>query len=140
MELSGQPASRQQGLYLLKAGQIDEAIDLFTQLEKADPDDPQIHTYLGAAYCRKGDKLHAVWEFEESLRLEESAANYYNLGAMYESLHRIDEAVREYLTAVELDPSHARAVQAVERLKNQYQSEHQSRDEETVGPNGDETQ
>ncbi len=125
MEVSAQPASKQQGLQLLKAGQVDEAIALLTTLEQADPDEPQIHTYLGAAYSRKNDRLHALWEFEEALRLEESATNYYNLAAMYESLHRIDEAVREYLMAVQVDPTHVRAAQAVERLKNQYKADHQ---------------
>jgi Flp pilus assembly protein TadD len=134
MEASQQAASKEHGLQLLKAGQVDEAIHVLKQLEEADPDDPQVHTYLGAAFSRKSDRLHAVWEFEEALRLEESAANYYNLGAMYESLHRMDEAVREYLTATQLDPSHARAAQAVARLHDQFQAEHQPPPEEPAQP------
>ena len=134
MEVSAQAASKERGLQLLKSGQLDEAIDLLSKLVEADPDDPRVHTYLGAAYSRKGDRLHAVHEFEEALRLEESAASYYNLGAMYESLHRIDEAVREYLTATQIDPNHARAAQAVARLHSQYEAAHRPPPEEPVQP------
>jgi len=62
--------------------------------------------------------------FEESLRLNETARAYYNLALVYESVHRIDEAVREYKMAVELDPNYAPAAEALNRLQNEFAASH----------------
>lgn len=124
---------RDEGLRLLKAGQVDEAIEVLKRAAQADPEDPQVHCYLGAAYDRKHDKLHAIAEFEECLRLEESPKAYYNLGQIYESVHRVDEAVRQYRMAVELDPNYAPAAAALEKLHARFEAEH-ARDHQQPGP------
>ncbi|MGB9620159.1 MAG: tetratricopeptide repeat protein, partial [Armatimonadota bacterium] len=93
---------KQEGLRLLKAGKISEAIAELEQALALDPEDAQLHSYLGAAYNAVPDKLHAIHHFEECLRIEETPKAYYNLGLVYESVHRIDEAVRQYRMALEL--------------------------------------
>lgn len=115
MEMSGN-ISREEGLRLLKAGQIDEALAVFQQLVVANPIDPQIQTYLGVAYNSKNDKLHAIAAFERAANLQETPQAYYNLGQVYEQSHRVDEAIRQYRMAIEIDAGYAPAQQALDRL------------------------
>jgi len=115
-------------LELMKSGNMDEAISVLTTLIDADPDDAEIHTYLGMAYHKKGDRLHSIHHFEEALRNDESARSYYNLGMVYEYAHRIDEAVREYQVALSLDPGYKKAEEALARLKSQFESVRQVND------------
>ena len=110
--------TREEGLRLLKAGQVDDAVRVLTEVIRADEDDALAHMYLGAAFNTKGDKLHAIHHFEESLRLEETAKGYYNLALIYEAVHRLDEAVRQYRMAIEIDANYAPAQEALNRLHN----------------------
>lgn len=137
VESSPEGISREDGLRLLKAGQLDEAIDVLKKVAEQAPDDAQAHCYLGVAYNQKGDRLHAIASFEQSLRLDESAKAYFNLGLIYEQAHRIDEAVREYKMAAEMDPNYTPAREAIKRLHDQFESaraQRQSPDDTAVAP------
>jgi tetratricopeptide (TPR) repeat protein len=111
---------KDQVLALIGSGNIDEAIAILSEACSNDSDNAQIHALLGVAYQHKSDRMHAVYHFEEALRLDESAKNYYNLGAMYEFSHRIDEAIRQYNMALEMDPDYKRAKNALDRLHQTY--------------------
>lgn len=124
METPQEPPSKEEGLRLLKAGQLDEAIEVLGALVQTMPDDAQLHTYLGVAYNQKGDRLRTINHFEESLRIEPTARSYYNLGQVYESVNRVDEAVRQYRMGAELDPGYAPAQEALNRLHEQYEAAH----------------
>ncbi len=119
-------APKDEGLGLLRSGKVREAIAKLEEALRLDADDPQTHMYLGAAYNAAQDRLHAIHHFEESLRLKETPNGYFNLGLLYESVHRVDEAVRQYKMAVELDPSYAKAHEALQKLHNQYVTQHQT--------------
>jgi len=130
-----QDTSKEEGLRLLKAGKISEAIEALEKALSLDSEDPQLHMYLGAAYDQKPDKLHAIHHFEESLRLDETAKAYYNLGVVYESVHRIDEAVRQYRMALETDPNYANAQEALKKLQDQFEAQRKSgQDEASAAP------
>lgn len=120
MDPSPEFASREEGLRLLKAGQIDEAIQVLERLADKGSDDPLVHSCLGVAYSKKEDKVQAIHAFEEALRLQETPKAYFNLAVAYESAGRIDEAVREFKMATELDPNNAPAREALARLHNQF--------------------
>lgn len=120
MDSSPSVTAREEGLRLLKAGQIDEAIQVLEKLADKGSVDSLVHSYLGAAYSKKGDKVLAIHAFEEALRLQETPKAYFNLAVMYEYAGRIDEAVREYKMAAELDPSYALAQDALKRLHDQF--------------------
>jgi hypothetical protein len=115
---------KEEGLKLLKAGQLDQAIQVLDEALKIDQEDPQIHSYLGAAWMQKGDKLHAIRSFEEALRLEETPRNYYNLGQAYETAKRLDEAIRQYQMALNLDANYQQARSALDKLHDQFAAEH----------------
>ena len=108
------------GLKEFKGGNIDQAIQIFGDILRKDEDNAQAHSYIAAAYSKKGDKLHAIRHFEEAVRLDESAKAYFNLGAMYEQTHRIDEAVRQYRMALEMDPNYTRANDALNLIKEKF--------------------
>ncbi len=114
-----------EGKSLLKEGKVDEAITALRAALELDLDNAEIHTYLGAAYSQIGDRLHAVYHFEQSLNLEETARGYFNLGAMYEQSKRFDEAVRQYKMSLEIDKGYAKAIAALNRLKEQFAVEHE---------------
>ena len=121
MDSSPEVFTKEEGLRLLRAGQINDAISVLEKVREK-TDDAQVCSFLGAAYDQKGDKVHAIHAFEECLRLNETPKAYYNLAVVYESVHRIDEAVREYKMAVELDPNYALAAQALKRLHDQFEA------------------
>lgn len=129
MDSSPEVLTKEEGLRLLKAGRIDDAITVLEKVRQK-VDDAAVYSYLGAAYDQKGDKLNAIHAFEESLRLNESPKGYYNLAVIYESVGRIDEAVREYRMALELDPNYERAAKALERLHNQFAATHQEHNQQ----------
>lgn len=122
-------APKDEGIRLLKAGQVSEAIAKFEEALATDADDAQLHGYLGAAYNSASNRLHAIHHFEESLRLDETPRAYFNLGLMYETVHRVDEAVRQYRMALELNPDYAPAQEALKKLQDRYESEHQVAEE-----------
>ena len=122
MDSSSSVLLKEEGLGLFKSGLLDNAIEKLNQAKSINPEDPQIHAYLGAAYIKKGDKLNAVFAFEEALRLEETPKAYYNLALAYEQTNRIDKAVQEYRIALELDPNYAAAQAALNRIQQKYQS------------------
>lgn len=114
--------STEEGLRLLKAGQIDQAIDVLGKVLQADSEDAKAHMYIGIAYYQKNDRLHSIHHLEESLRLEETPKGYYNLGLVYEAVHRVDEAVRQYRMALEMDPKYELAKQALKRLHDKFKA------------------
>jgi tetratricopeptide (TPR) repeat protein len=124
MEQAASDSPKEEGIRLLRAGQIDEAIQVLGDVLRADKDDPQAHMYIGVCYGQKNDKLHAIHHLETSVNLEENPKALYNLGMVYESAHRIDEAVRQYRMAVQLDPDYAMAQQALHKLQEQYAAAH----------------
>jgi tetratricopeptide (TPR) repeat protein len=121
METIPGSATKDAGLRLLKEGKIRDAIETLERALALDSDDSSVHMYLGAAYNALPDKLHAIHHFEESLRLNETAKGFYNLGLVYESVHRVDEAVRQYRMALELDPNYVNAQEALRKLHDQYE-------------------
>ncbi len=120
METFPGSASKEEGLRLLKSGQVKEAIQALKSVLESDGDDAQVHSYLGVAYHQNNDRLHSVYHMEESLRLHETPSACYNLGLAYEECHRIDEAVRQYRRALALDPNYANAQAAMQKLQEKF--------------------
>jgi len=133
MDSSQEVFTKEEGLRLLKAGQIEDAIRVLDKVSRK-TEDAQAWAFLGAAYNQIGDKMHAIHAFEESLRINETPKAYYNLGLIYESVKRTDEAVREYRMALELDSEYKLAAAAIERLHNMFASTHPEPEPVVVEP------
>ncbi len=96
----------------------DLAAHEFTQATELDPDEPVFWNNLGVAEREAG-------RFEESLAALNTAGElaprmidpYYNRGQLFERLGRSDEARRQYLLALEINPSFAPARAALELIK-----------------------
>ncbi len=119
MDSSPEVSTKEEGLRLLKAGELDAAIKTLETLRQQ-IEDAQVCAYLGAAYSQKGERLRAIRAFEEALRIKETPKAYFNLAVMYEAVGRMDEAVREYRMAIELDSEYAPAQKAIHRLQEQF--------------------
>lgn len=124
MELSPEGISKEEGLRLLKSGQVDEAIRVLQEAAQTEPNDSQVYTFLGAAYNQKGNRLQAINAFEKAVELEETPKNLYNLGLIYEQCERLQEAIWQYDNAIKLDPSYTQAQQAIDRIKEAYRAAH----------------
>jgi len=114
----------EEAIRLLKAGEIDEGIKVLGDILRADMDDARAHMLIGIAYGKKNDKLHAIHHLETSVNLDENPKALFNLGMIYEASHRIDEAVRQYRRAVQLDPDYAMALEALHKLQTQFAAAH----------------
>jgi tetratricopeptide (TPR) repeat protein len=77
----------------------------------------QLHNTAGLAKFYQGRYADAFREFVKALKQDPSYAEpHYNLGRLYEKQQRFEEAISQYQQCLQLDPRHAAAKRAVERL------------------------
>ncbi|MCE5323545.1 tetratricopeptide repeat protein [bacterium] len=115
--------SKEEAISLFKSGQLDDAIPAFENIALKFPDDPQIHSYLGMAYCKIGEKEKCIASFEKSLLLLKSARAHYNLGIAYDSAGRQSEAKDQFQKALDYDPSYSPAREAIRQIDSQHSNE-----------------
>ena len=139
METPAGSATREEGLSLLKAGQVSDAIGVLGKVVSTDPGDAQAHMYLGIACHQGGDAPRAAHHLEESIRLQESPKAYYNLGQVYESSNRLNDALVQYRRALVLDANYTNAQEGVKRLEARTKPP-TAQQPATAGPRLDQTQ
>jgi Flp pilus assembly protein TadD len=109
------------GVTLNEAGRTAEAIEIFQEVARNNPQDPGGHAGLGTALLREKRYQDALGPLEEAARLDPERANVrLNLAMTYESLDRIEDSLREYEAFVELapnDPTASRVAKLVERAR-----------------------
>lgn len=87
-----------------------ELYETLKRLRSQNPSDPQLLQAAGLVAKRMGDFRGAEEFFRELTRLESnSAAAFTNLGNIFFSTQRLDEAIAAYKKAIDLDPSQAEA-------------------------------
>lgn len=90
---------------LIDRGRATEAITLLDKALIENPDDPDLHFWLGVAHFRQGNNPRAQQAFETVTTLKpEYARAYYNLGAVYFRQQRWSDAARAFLAASERMP------------------------------------
>jgi len=92
------------GNFLFNLGRSDEAAAAYARATELAPGNATGFNNLGAARMTAGDLDGAANAFEQSLRIEPSRGAYSNLGTVYYSVGRLEEAARMYARAVELAP------------------------------------
>ncbi len=118
METPVNGTARDEGLRLLKAGQVNDAISTLERAVQDNPNDSQTQMYLGIACHRGGEGLRAARHLQESIRLQPSSRACYNLGLVYEATQRESEAADLYQRALSLEPGYAHAQQALQKLRD----------------------
>lgn len=95
----------QEALSLHQQGKINEAIALYEEALKADPNNPEILTNLGAAYQTNKNYDAALAQYLKSIAIEpKSSVTYFYMGTTYYSKNQFEEAITNYKKALELDP------------------------------------
>lgn len=90
------------GVSSLNEGNPTGALKEFLAAEKFNPDDPEIQAGLAQAYWLK--KAHELSEehFLQAIKLSDNDPKYYNnLGALYLSMERYDEAIESFRKAAD---------------------------------------
>ncbi|MFQ3549702.1 MAG: tetratricopeptide repeat protein [Armatimonadota bacterium] len=106
-------------LNLLNNLEIGRALDLLEYAVKTHSSDPEIHTLLGVAYSQIGNKEQAIIAFTTATKLENSARTHYNLGQVFETAQKYEQAAEEYRTAKKLNPEYKPAFDALRRLESE---------------------
>ena len=92
------------GNFLFNLGRSDEAAAAYARVTELAPGNAAGFNNLGAARMTSGDLDGAAKAFEQSLRIEPSRSAYSNLGTVYYSVGRLEEAASMYTHATELAP------------------------------------
>ncbi len=142
----GDPAARraEEALRLYEKGQFEAALQLYREAQVEKPGSPELHFNLGDVLFRLGDAENALREFELAAAAPElRAAALYNMGTVYLTQHRLDEAVEAYRAALRADDADddARAnLELALRLLDQQQQQQQQQDTNGQDTGGDREQ
>jgi protein O-mannosyl-transferase len=120
------PAQTNLGTALASQGQLDDAIAAFREALRLQPDAPQVRQNLARALAERGQQhlsqnrvddairdLNAALEFQPPF----AAEVHYELGVAYAKLGRTADAIAQLQKALQIDPSHVEARQALAVLK-----------------------
>ncbi len=113
------------GLNYMVRAKYPESILSFSQALELDRTNTRIKNNLASAYLLNGDKRNAINLFKGTVG---EAAAYNNIGYLYMTQQRFDEAEQALNKALQLNPRHyVRAQQNLENLKEMRHAAHASR-------------
>ena len=95
---------------LVDSGRGQEAVDVYREMARLQPDDPEAHLRLGAALLYLGgDPAEAASSLQASLHLRpQDERAYGELGVAESALGQYPEAVAAFMEAERLDPDYFR--------------------------------
>ena len=113
------------GDYAVKRSQPDKLLAVASAGERVAPGDPRRRFYRGVALVLKkedpGEAERLLREYAQEAPMRTGyprpAAAHAWLGQLYENENRLEDAVKEYETALKLDPKNKMAQEALKRLK-----------------------
>ena len=109
------------GVLLAQQGRVSEALEQYYQAAALNPEFAEARVGLANVLATQQRLEDAVEQYGQALEGSLSAADraqvYHNLGAIYESVGRFDEAAAQYRQALEHDPTYERARQGLERVQ-----------------------
>ncbi len=94
---------------LRRAGRLDQAVEVLSQLARSQPDQPMTYASLGDIYRQQRDFENANSAYEEALNgfSEDAPVRWwllYSRGITFERLDKWDEAERDFRAALALNP------------------------------------
>lgn len=98
------------GQALEREGELDHAIEHYSEALRINPRALKAHTSIGLALLDKGRVDEAIQHLSEAVRLKPASADeHYNLGNGFAQKQQYKEAIEQYLAAVRIDPNLASA-------------------------------
>ena len=96
--------------FLLKKGQLDDAMDHFTKAIEIKPDEASVLDNLGSALLQKGNLDEAILIYQKALELKPAEASiHYNLANALLARGEVDHAIAEYESTLAINPKHTDA-------------------------------
>jgi protein O-mannosyl-transferase len=96
------------GTALAAHGDLDAAIDQYTEALRIKPNSAETHNGLGLALFKKGLWREAMLHFAEALRINpRSVEAHGNMGTVLGTLGKNEEAISEFLAALKINPQNA---------------------------------
>lgn len=102
-------------------GLADQAIDECHRAIDVDPDFGNPYNDIGAYLIEKGDLTAAIPWLQRAMTAPRYEAYFYphfNLGRVYEAKGRFFDALREYKSAIDLNPNYKLAIVAFRKLQS----------------------
>jgi protein O-mannosyl-transferase len=98
------------GAFLLKKGQLDDAMDHFTKAIEIKPDEASVLDNLASALLQKGNLDEAILIYQKALELKPAQPSiHYNLANALLARGEVDHAIAEYESTLAINPSHTDA-------------------------------
>jgi tetratricopeptide (TPR) repeat protein len=96
----------QLGIIYAKAGELDEALKLFTKAAAIAPEDASLHNGLGNVHYLNGQDAEAERFYLKAVQLDPTDPHLLvNLARAYQSMGQKDKAAEVFTRAVKLDPT-----------------------------------
>jgi tetratricopeptide (TPR) repeat protein len=93
-----------------KQGKLDEAVSLFREALKINPEFKEAYNNLGIALLSQGKLDEAISQFREALKINPEYVNArYNLGTLLANQGKLDEAMSHFREALRLNPKFVEA-------------------------------
>jgi protein O-mannosyl-transferase len=98
------------GTFLLRKGNVDEAITQFRMALEIKPNYVDAHNNLGTAFLRKGGVYEAIAQYRMALQRKPNFPDAHNnLGTALQQMGDLAQAIFEYRTALQIKPNYANA-------------------------------
>ncbi len=106
-----------QGRIALEAGKVDEALTLYQEILRHNPNHVEAHFRLGSIYWRQKNLQLALQHFQKSVELDPDKVSLrLSLGGFYEQVRQLDAALNEYQIIIEKSPDSNEARIAKKRM------------------------
>lgn len=97
-------------LTVIQTARWRDSIAIWRHSLSATGENVRARTSLGIALTEAGQFDEAVMHLKEAIRVEPEAERYVNLGSAYFRMQNVEEAEKAYRQALELAPTHAKAL------------------------------
>lgn len=109
---------KDQGNKALSAGNLDEAISLYTQAIELEPTNHVFYSNRSAAYCKKGEYENSLADAKKTTEIKPDwGKGYSRLGAALTYLNKDMEAMDAYQEGLKHDPNNAQLKTALNELE-----------------------
>lgn len=95
------------GMVFFKQGESENSLAAFKKRIELKPSDQEAYYYSGRAYAVLGENELALRYYSKSLEIREEERAYFYRGVLCHSMGRVDDALLDYLKALELGVSNS---------------------------------